>query len=250
MLLNDIVVVLSRTQDSGNIGAACRALKNSGLSWLRLVNPDPVDEEVVRIRAIHAVDVWEHARYFDTLKDATADCPLVVGTTRRRGSKRKSVSMDPAQVAAFFRNHPGRAAVVFGNERTGLDAEELNLCNIASHIPADNAFPSLNLSHAVQIYGYELFRALSSAGPEPGHWIPLDPDIRAGFVRRITDSLELLGFYTQPGREEQERFLNDLFARSGLSLSEASYLRDIFVKAAHLSIKKSGTVIVPDSSQL
>jgi tRNA/rRNA methyltransferase/tRNA (cytidine32/uridine32-2'-O)-methyltransferase len=229
-------------------------MKNMGLSRLRMVAPGPLEERVVRARAVHGEQVWETAETFGTLANAVADCSLVIGTTRRRGRHRKSLTLTPEETAVFLRNYPGlsqggHAALVFGNERTGLDTEELNLCNLASHIPADEAFPSLNLSHAVQIYAYELFRALApgpaedesgtAAGPGPvaGTWVPLDRSAVDVLVKSISDVLAGLGFYKQPGREEQERFFRDIFSRTGLSEREARYLGDIFSKAARLAQK-------------
>ncbi|MDR1618645.1 MAG: RNA methyltransferase [Treponema sp.] len=165
MDLRDIVVVLSRVSEPGNVGAVCRAMKNMGLSRLRIAGPGPFsdqDEALIRARAVHAADIWERAEFFDSLGPALADLSLAVGVTRRRGRCRKQASLSPGKLAAWFREKPGSVALVFGNERTGLEDHELDLCNIASHIPASGAFPSLNLSHAVQIYAYELFLALGS----------------------------------------------------------------------------------------
>jgi tRNA/rRNA methyltransferase/tRNA (cytidine32/uridine32-2'-O)-methyltransferase len=133
----------------------------------------------------------------------------------------------------------GLIALVFGNERTGLEAAELDLCNIASHIPVSDAFPSLNLSHAVQIYAYELFLAFggqSAAGPDPvkGEWMPLKREQVEGLTASITNTLATLGFYKYPGREEQTRFLRDLISRAGLTEREGAYLKNIFAKAARI----------------
>ena len=171
MLLSDVIIVLSRPAEAGNVGAVCRAMKNMGLSRLRLVSPGfSVDDAsaalseagfgyggnlaVIQARAIHAADVWEKAETFDSLAAAVKDCALVIGTTRRRGRHRKQVTMTAAEAAAFVKSRPGPAALVFGNERTGLEDHEIDICNMASHIPVDEAFPSINLSHAVQIYAY------------------------------------------------------------------------------------------------
>jgi tRNA/rRNA methyltransferase/tRNA (cytidine32/uridine32-2'-O)-methyltransferase len=240
MELSDVVIVLSRPAEAGNVGAVCRAMKNMGLSRLRLVSPAFPDEGVIRARALHAGDLWDRAEYFDTLKAALVDCSLVIGTTRRRGQRRKAISPDPAELAAYLKDRSGPAALVFGNERTGLEAEELNLCNMASHIPAAAVFPSLNLSHAVQIYAYELFRVLGPGAAERGGRIPLVQQEVDLLVHSVIDSLESLGFYKQPGREEQERFFRDVFSRAGLTIREARYMGDIFAKAARLGRKGNG----------
>jgi tRNA/rRNA methyltransferase/tRNA (cytidine32/uridine32-2'-O)-methyltransferase len=254
-------------------------MKNMGLSRLRIVGaaaphagPGGFSEPeaaLIRARAVHAADIWEGAAFFDTLAEAAADCSLLIGTTRRRGRRRKQASLAPGELAAQLRERPGPAALVFGNERTGLEDDELDLCHIASHIPVSRAFPSLNLSHAVQIYAYELFLALETGagsgksaaasggetgvpGAAPGKaaagggagggaeavkgaWVPLTHGEAAGLAVSITGVLESLGFYRHPGREIQERFLRDLICRAGLTAREGKYLADIFAKAGRLA---------------
>jgi tRNA/rRNA methyltransferase/tRNA (cytidine32/uridine32-2'-O)-methyltransferase len=247
-------------------------MMNMGLSRLRVVVPPvsgALNGSTVRARAVHAGEVWDRAEFFGSLEDAAADCGLVIGTTRRMGQRRKVHSLTPGETAAYIKGWPGASggnggateqgspvALVFGNERTGLEDRELNICNLAAHIPANEAFPSLNLSHAVQIFCYELFLAL---GPDPaagsaaedgpaadtcltteappahgGRWVPLDQRRIAELVHSVTNSLESLGFYRQPGREEQEQFFQDVFSRAALTQREAEYMANIFFKAARL----------------
>ena len=266
MILSDVIFVLSRPAEAGNVGAVCRAMKNMGLSRLRLCGPEFTIQDlssedcngksrgekngslseagygyggalaVIQARAIHALDIWEKAEIFDSLDQAVKDCSIVIGTTRRRGRNRKRATMTPIETAAFLKNHPGPAALVFGNERTGLEDNELQLCNFASHIPADKAFPSLNLSHAVMIYAYELFKALASPEEDAvkGQWVPLNQKAIDALVREITDQLKNLGFYKQRGREEQECFFRDLFSRSGMTESEGQYFSNVIIKAARM----------------
>jgi len=238
MQLLDIIIVLCRPAESGNVGAVCRAMKNMGLSRLRIVAPEtPLIDEQIRARAVHAGDVWDRAEHFTTLYEAVSDCSLVIGTTRRRGKKRKNLSMTPEEVAEFCLSRPGSAALVFGNERTGLDADEIALCNLASHIPVDEAFPSLNLSHAVQVYTYVLHRHFTrhELKDVSGTWKPVSQDEIGSLVHIITDSLASIGFYKQAGRDMQERFFRDLFARSGLTREERTYLEGIFKKIGKLA---------------
>jgi tRNA/rRNA methyltransferase/tRNA (cytidine32/uridine32-2'-O)-methyltransferase len=256
MKLPEIVKILCHPSDPVNNGAVCRAMKNMGLSRLRITGLSPGDfapvEGEIRSRAVHAAGIWEQAAYFDTLEAAAADCAFLAGTTRRRGRKRKNVTMDSRELALWLRERPGPAALAFGNERTGLEDAELDLCNIASHIPVSDDFPSLNLSHAVQIYAYELYRALGSGAedaagallPVKGAWVPLTRGQADSLTVSIVKNLESLGFYRHPGREEQARFIRDFISRAGLSEREGKYLGDIFAKAARMGGKNTS---LPDS---
>jgi tRNA/rRNA methyltransferase/tRNA (cytidine32/uridine32-2'-O)-methyltransferase len=242
MLLSDITIILCRASEPGNVGAVCRVMKNMGLSRLKMVAPEPFDEAPLLARAVHAEDIWHNAEFFNTLAEAVTDISLVVGTTRRRGRKRKSVTMEPRAFTTWLAQvHTGTLALVFGNERTGLNDDELNSCNIASHIPVSDTFPSLNLSHAVQIYAYEMFLAFSGVEKNPvkGEWIPLELLAAEKLTVDITTTLAGLGFYKYPGRKEQSRFLLDLICRAGLTEKEGRYLKDIFIKAARLGSYKT-----------
>ena len=55
-----------------------------------------------------------------------------------------------------------RVALVFGPEDHGLSNEDLKVCQQLIAIPADPAYPSLNLAQAVMLCCYELF--LAAAG--------------------------------------------------------------------------------------
>jgi tRNA/rRNA methyltransferase/tRNA (cytidine32/uridine32-2'-O)-methyltransferase len=209
-------------------------MKNMGLSELRLADPQLLDVEKVQVLAVHAMDIWENALRFNTLAESVKDCSIVVGTTRRRGHHRKSVSMEPHALAAWLAERPGPCALVFGSERTGLEEAELDLCNFASHVPVSDVQPSLNLSHAVQIYAYELFLALKERQPVKGQWQAMNQAEIAALVDSITETLESVGFYRNPVKEEQSRFLRDVIARAGLADREAGYLKDILIKAARL----------------
>jgi tRNA/rRNA methyltransferase/tRNA (cytidine32/uridine32-2'-O)-methyltransferase len=235
MILKDVKIVLNRASDGGNVGAVCRCLKNMGLAELRLAEPEPLLLEKIYTRAVHAQDVWENTRIYNSLAEAVADCSIVAGTTCRRGHKRKNISMTPRDLAAWLVQRPGPAAIVFGNERTGLEKAELELCNFASHIPVSQAFPSLNLSHAVQIYVYELFLAMEEQLPVKGEWTAMNQTEISALALSITDALKEIGFYKNPVKDDQTRFLHDIIARAGLSEREGRYFGDIIKKAARLN---------------
>jgi len=224
MQLNDVKIILSQVSEAGNVGAICRAMKNMGLSNLRLADPAPLLLEKIFERAVNSWDLWENAKIYKNLSTATADCTIVVGTTRRRGHNRKNISMTPRNLAAWLAERPGPAAIVFGNERTGLEEAELELCNFASHIPVSESCPSLNLSHAVQLYAYELFLAMEKQLPVKGEWTAMNQEEIAGIVERITDTLASIGFYKKPNREYQTQFFQDLISRAGLANREGLYL--------------------------
>lgn len=232
MTKNPCAIILCRPEDSRNIGSACRAMKTMGCYDLRIVGRrEEYDEEGVRTLSVHAFDVWERASFFpptpEGLTQALSDCAVSAGTTRRMGQKRKSWGMTPEQFArlAAERGSSGLVGVVFGNERTGLTDEELARCSLAVNIPTNPDFPSLNLSHAVQVVGYALFREFDShkRGYEP---VTLE---RLGEgVSRITADIDRMGLYRKPGLENNRLFLEGILARAQVSEGELTRLEKLF----------------------
>lgn len=248
MKLEDFVIVLTRPDESRNIGAVCRAMANNDIKDLRIVGKkEDYDDERVRILAIHAASIWENAKFFNSIKEATSDCTMAVGTTRRRGKYRKGKLLLPEEFAqisfADGKNADGtKIAAVFGNERTGLTDEEFKECTMGVTIPSSDDFASLNLSHAVQIISYHLFRKnleLSENKKLSPGFTPLTLERIDKTVGTITENLKKIGFFKVAGREDMENFWRSVLSRSSLSESEAQFIEKTFTKAAGLASKNS-----------
>ncbi|MHB1950787.1 MAG: RNA methyltransferase [Acidiferrobacteraceae bacterium] len=161
--LTNIRVVLVEPSHPGNVGGAARAMKNSGLSDLRLVSPLIFPHPDAIARAAGAEDILENATVTGTLEDALAECRLVVGTSaRRRTIPVPPLAPEEAAHRLLAEAQRGPVALVFGRERTGLTNAELDRCQHLVTIPADPRFSSLNLAGAVQVLGYELFSAAAT----------------------------------------------------------------------------------------
>ena len=233
-MLDSVRIVLVQPKTSANVGAVCRAMKTMGLSRLAVVgSPEDLIEREVRAVAVHAEDVYENAAFFDTLEAALADSSLSVATTRRTGERRNKLHLSPRELPAYIaeRGDPD-AAIVFGREENGLTNAEVAACSTMVSIPSSNAFPSLNLSHAVQVVAYELFA-------HQGYLKPKRAVSRITDVRELVDTvwttLNELGFYRNTDGTESARFFHDLFVRAGLRKFEVDYLKRIFEKIRFMS---------------
>ena len=248
MNLNNIVIVLDHPDESRNIGAACRAMANNDISDLRIVgNKADYDIEHIHVLAIHAGGIFDKANFYNSITEATADCAICAGTTRRRGKKRGKLLL-PEEFADMADDITegatteagGKVAVIFGNERTGLTDEQLDECNLGVTIPSSDNFGSLNLSHAVQIMSYHLFRkSLVEKKGEYRGYTPLTLERVDRTVKTITDNMQKIGFFKMPGREDMENFWRSVLSRASLSEGEAQYLEKNFDKMAGLAKKNS-----------
>lgn len=160
------VFVLHRPHYPENVGAAARAMKTMGFTRLTLVKPSRLaspEHEMALKMAVKSRDVLTEAPCVEALSTAVGAATLVLATTARTGV---SGVLQPREAATLACRHVaagGTVAVVFGNEKSGLTAEELTLGHERVRIPMAAHQPSVNLAQAVQIIAYELFVAALDA---------------------------------------------------------------------------------------
>lgn len=162
---DNVRVVLMGTTHPGNIGATARAMKTMGLSRLHLVAPAHFPDPMAQATASNAVDVLNSAHVHEELRTALRGTRLVMGLTarpRRLAAPALDARTCAERLAAESTAYP--VAILFGREHSGLTNAELSHCHAVVHIPANPAYPVLNLAAAVQIVCYELFLAADSTG--------------------------------------------------------------------------------------
>ncbi|WGK69205.1 RNA methyltransferase [Candidatus Haliotispira prima] len=221
-----IKVVLCRPDGSRNVGSVCRAMGSMGYSRLYIVGRDKkfFNRGEVGSMGVNSAQLFDNAEFLPGLDRITADCSLVIGLTRRRGSRRKYFSIVPYQLCERVTQTRGRIALLFGNERIGLDDEELRYCNLACHIPTHPQQPSLNLSHAVQIILYELSKL---QGHNSG-LTPLTQEEVGRLSMELTGDMQAMGLEDRLGNQRTEVFLRDILSRAGLSDREGQRLQRMF----------------------
>ncbi|MBI3312885.1 MAG: TrmJ/YjtD family RNA methyltransferase [Candidatus Omnitrophica bacterium] len=156
---SSIAIILVETETPDNIGAAARAMKNMGLSDLRLVRPPAHWKRKGRKMAMSARDVLQNARTFKTLPEAVRDRHFVIAASRRQGRRRGRLLgfEDALQTIEQIIRSGKKAAIVFGKESKGLSNEHLLFCDTVTTFPAHPAYPSINLAQAVMIMAFSLF---------------------------------------------------------------------------------------------
>ncbi|MEC9483653.1 MAG: RNA methyltransferase [Halomonas sp.] len=233
-MLANIRVVLVQTFHPGNIGASARAMKTMGLNQLVLVNPRSFPDAEASRLAAGAEDVVDSARVVDTLEEAVADCVQVVGASARLRNMPLPHYDEPDIMARDIAAQASGApvALVFGRERFGLTNDEIRRCTHQVSIPANPDYGVLNLSQAVQVLAYEVFRAwrqrpdsgFSTASPRS---IPLPTQQQMGqFHEHLHRVMEQVGFLTQPHAKTQDH-LHALFTRAQPTRKELSILRGL-----------------------
>jgi tRNA/rRNA methyltransferase/tRNA (cytidine32/uridine32-2'-O)-methyltransferase len=153
--------VLHRPRNAQNIGAAARALANTGAGPLWVVEPEQFDRAQAARLAAGADAVLEAMTVVPTLDEALADCTDVVMTTGRLVEGRPPLS--PADAASRLVAGGGGAegpevALVFGDEVRGLGNQELQRAAAVATIPTVEK-GSVNLAQSVLLFAYEVMLA-------------------------------------------------------------------------------------------
>ncbi|MDZ4139382.1 MAG: RNA methyltransferase [Erythrobacter sp.] len=204
--LNTPVIVLVRPQLGENIGKAARAMLNFGLTELRLVTPrDGWPNPSAGPAAAGADIVIERAKVFETTADAVADCSHIYATTVRKRGMTKPV-MGPDEAAQLIRTSPGKSAVLFGPERSGLERGDVALAGTILTVPVNPDFGSLNLAQAVVLVAYEWSRYQGLAQPTREELLPPAPQAELdGLIAQLEAMLEPKGYFLPEGRAEATR---------------------------------------------
>lgn len=232
--------VLVRTSHPGNIGAAARAIRTMGMRNLALVAPHAFPHAEATALAAGADDVLDAATISADLPSAIADCRFVLGATaRRRGVLLDELSpREAAQrvLAATAIGH--QVAVLFGNERTGLDNDEIKLCHAAIAIPSDPTYSSLNLAQAVQVVAYELRVAwMQGAAALPPARIdpPASSADMESFFAHLAQALDDIEFHKGRSPRTILQRLRRFFLRAQPDVRELRVLHGILADAQRMA---------------
>jgi tRNA/rRNA methyltransferase len=218
-----IHLILVGTEDPGNVGAIARLMANFGHEHLLFIEPqcNPLHLDAMK-RAKHAKHLIEKAPLVE--KSVLDQFDLLIGTTAKIDSNAnvRRTALDVEQTVAKIRGQKEHIGILFGPESTGLTNEYLDRCDMLMHIPTQEAYPSLNLSHAVGIVLYEL-----SKGTQTESLVELcDATTRAHLLKTICTCFE--GLDTSKSLENQHIAWRRILGTSMLTKKEAEMLFGFF----------------------
>lgn len=224
----NVRIVLVNPLYGGNVGSICRAMANTGLSELVLVAPGALDLAEARKMAVAAESILEARREVASLAEAVDDCGLVLGTTARAGLYRAH-ARSPREWARgiLAAAETRKVALVFGRETWGLTNEEIALCTGLIQIPAAPEYPSLNLSHAVMICGYELLLAAGAYEPPTEKSPACSTSLRERMFAMWEEMLLAIGFMEPDKAQHMMLGVRRIFNRSPLTEDDVRILMGI-----------------------
>ncbi len=237
--MTSLAIVLVAPQLGENIGMAARAMANFGLSDLRLVSPrDGWPNPSAVAAAAGATAILDGASVHASTREAVADLSRVLATSARSRGQMKRVLSPEAALAdtARFVAGGGRAGILFGRERTGLENDDVSLADALVTFPVDPGFASLNLAQAVLLVGYEWTRATAAPLPFAANASP-PPASRAALASlfdHLEAELDRVGFYPPDKRPVMTRNMRDMVLRMAPTEQDVRTLRGALRALARL----------------
>jgi len=241
-------VVLVKPEQGGNVGSAVRALANMGIEGeFRIVGtPEILNEECQRF-AKNAKPRLDSIQFFPTLQQALPTGPqhLKIAATARVGSAGRPhpLWVRPAMERAAAKLLQGEIEnvwLVFGPEGSGLQNEDIDLCDWIVTIPALETYRSLNLSQAILIFSYELHVCLLQ--PREA-FESAKPSQRERLITHALQVAEASGFILPDDPFKMKARLEEIFSRLPAHIPEARTLHGLLdqisrsVAAGHPDLK-------------
>ena len=133
-----------------------------------------------------------------------------------------------------------KVALVFGREDSGLNNEELQLCNYHVQIPANEGYSSLNLAAAVMVLCYEIRKAgLNLADQtdrlEDEYWDQEKSTVEQveHFYNHLERVLVAIDFHDPDNPRQLMQRIRRLFGRIRIDVMEMNILRGILTNIEH-----------------
>ena len=230
MSFSNVHFILFKPQLAENIGACARALKNFNFTKLKLVSPKiSFPNEKVYATSVGARDIIKSSKIYNNFEDAIKDVDCVIATSSRiRKKNYKYLSLSKLKKIDFKK----KIAIIFGPEASGLTNNELSYANYLIKLPTNNNFQSLNLSHCVILFCYEIFKILNKKTNRFNSKYkskPINKKNLNKFVNFLISSLDQIGFL-QPNHKRKSMIQNlrTIFHKMNLSNKEMRLLLGIF----------------------
>jgi tRNA/rRNA methyltransferase len=229
---NKFGFILVNPQLGENIGSCARAMKNFGFSNLNIVSPrDGWPNTKARMTSVGAYDIIKSATIYKDVTDAVKNFDFVFATSaRNRDINKKCLSIiNFIRLLSKYKN--SNIGIMFGPEASGLSNHDLSLSNFIIQIPTSKKLSSLNLSHAVIIICYEIYRSLHFSKFKKEKILSklASKNSIRNLIKFLEKKLDHKKFFKPPEKKKSMILnINNIFGRLELSDKEIRILFSIF----------------------
>lgn len=160
-----VAVTLVEPQYPINVGHIARLMKNFGLKSLYFVRPHFDKAEAAKY-STHGNDILIAAKTV-TLSQLRKKFDILIGTTAIQSTSRLNIlreSINAEQLAKIIHDSSTKDfCILLGRESSGLNNEELELCNLVVTIDTKTNYRTMNVAHALAIFLYEISKLQPSS---------------------------------------------------------------------------------------
>jgi tRNA/rRNA methyltransferase len=219
-----ISIVLIEPENSANVGSIARVMANFNVKNLYLVDSKCEINEDSKKLAKNAQDVLKKAKNisFNGLKKFD----YLIATTAKLGNDYNipRSPLSPSQLSEKLSKVKNKKiALVIGRESHGLSNEEIEMCDFLVSIPTHKDYRALNISHAVAIILYEIFKKESSKKMlKP--YTPISAGEKERILKLLEEKMENLKFSTQEKKQTQVKVWKRMISKSFMTKREAMAL--------------------------
>ncbi len=154
---HEVTVVMENINDPHNISAAIRSCDAVGISKIQLIYTRKQPVPKLGKKSSSSAIKWVETEMFTSVEDC-------FDKLKSQGFSIFTTHMNSKSVPVYEIDFTQKTALVFGNEHLGVSDEALHLADGNFLIPQAGMIQSLNISVAVAVSVYEVFRQRNEAG--------------------------------------------------------------------------------------
>lgn len=209
-----------------NLGSIMRLMENFKLRNLYLVNPKCKFSQSVSDFACHGKDRIDAIIKKDSLREIVAsNYHYVLGTTANTGKNRNAVSSANLESISQVFTDDQDVLLVMGRESSGMNNEELSMCDFTVNIPVNTDYPVLNLSHAVSIVLYEIEKLKGLKTPHMKNAKKATGVEIDALLNNMKEFLDGINYFQKSARHKHLSVLEEMVRRKELSSDEIRFLQ-------------------------
>jgi len=196
-------------------------MANFGANELILINPKCEINSDSRRFAKNAQSILDNVRITDM--KVLKEFDYLIATTSKLGTDYNipKTPTTPEQLAKKLSELKGRKiALVLGREGEGLHNDEIDKCDFIVTIPASKFYDSLNISHALAIFLYEIKKnEFTERMLKP--YTPISEKEKEQIIKMLKAVMEKMDFNMESKKQTQVAVWKRMIAKSFLTKREA-----------------------------
>ncbi|PCJ17114.1 MAG: hypothetical protein COB02_14760 [Candidatus Cloacimonadota bacterium] len=209
-----------------NLGSILRLMENFKLRNLYLVNPRCNFSKSVSDFACHGKERINSIIKKESLREiVSSNYHYVIGTTANTGKNRNAISSANLNEISQVFSDEQDVLLIMGRESSGMNNEELSMCDYTINIPVNTDYPVLNLSHAVSVILYEIEKLKGLKTPHMKNSQKATGVEVDALLKNMKTFLDDINYFEKSARHKHLSVLEEMIRRKALSSDEIRFIQ-------------------------